>query len=404
MAPRAERGQRWSREKRDGYEEDEDEEDDCCCFAQNSITQLFVTAFVMFFLAVCGGVAAAALGSQRCCGSAWSNEDHVSLACSAVYRSCYDVSRAALGVGMSAVALLLIGFIMLGIACHCQHQKRQDKKTQRREEQRRYEVRAEHRLRERQMQQSMELASTSVVGAPTQQASSRGLGGPVSPAAPRGAHASPVHHHNVSPRAVPVEQYPPYPVVSPRQPHYNVSPRAAGNVSPHGGYPPAPNQYVVGGYPAPTTTHYEETVYGSGPPPPLYSAGSREHEEHMMRRREESRGGHGVRPPSGGHMAAPHPSTRGQQYYQHPSYSSSQQPAVAAYGPSTGPPPHPGSSYSITRSTSRGRSPSPRGGTTTSYHYSGPAVRTDTRAYNDTPSFGASIVPSADPYMGPGRY
>ncbi len=62
----------------------EDKDDDCCCFSADSITQLYVTSFVLFFLGVCGGITAAALGSQRCCGSAWSNEDHVSLACSAV--------------------------------------------------------------------------------------------------------------------------------------------------------------------------------------------------------------------------------------------------------------------------------------------------------------------------------
>ncbi|CAD7952662.1 unnamed protein product [Amoebophrya sp. A120] len=137
--------------KRDQQSSDDEEEDDCCCFAQNSTTQLFVTAFVLFFLAVCGGIAAAALGSQRCCGSAWTNEDHVSLACSAVYRSCYDVTRAALGVGMSAVSLMLIGFIMLGIACHCQHQRRMDKKAQRREANKKYEFKTEQkRLRKQE--------------------------------------------------------------------------------------------------------------------------------------------------------------------------------------------------------------------------------------------------------------
>ncbi len=45
-----------------------------------------------------------------------------------MYRSCYDVTRAALGVGISGATLLLIGFLVLGLACHCQHQKRQDKK------------------------------------------------------------------------------------------------------------------------------------------------------------------------------------------------------------------------------------------------------------------------------------
>ena len=49
-------------------------------------------------LAVMGGVAAAAVASQRCCGSAWDNKDAVSLTCSAVVRSCYDVTRAAIGV------------------------------------------------------------------------------------------------------------------------------------------------------------------------------------------------------------------------------------------------------------------------------------------------------------------
>lgn len=107
---------------------DSENEEDCCCFSANSVTQLFVTSFVLFFLGVCGGIAAAALGSQRCCGAAWSNEDHVSLACSAIYRSCYDVTRSALGVGVTGGTMILIGFIIMGLACHCQHQKRQDKK------------------------------------------------------------------------------------------------------------------------------------------------------------------------------------------------------------------------------------------------------------------------------------
>eukprot|EP00392_Amoebophrya_sp_AT5.2_P002090 g2095.t1 len=196
----------------DPYAEDE-EEDDCCCFAQNSTTQLYVTAFVMFFLAVCGGIVAAALGSQRCCGSAWTNEDHVSLACSAVYRSCYDVTRAALGVGMSAVSLLLIGFIMLGIACHCGHQRRMDKKAQRRAHDRKYEYKREQlrSSRERDQHPEAEMVPPPFVG--SQQHHSprfipRGappLIGPVGP---------PPMQHYASPRAVPpgpqYDHYPPH--------------------------------------------------------------------------------------------------------------------------------------------------------------------------------------------------
>lgn len=72
-----------SSEKKKKKNKDEDE--DCCLCSGNVITQLYVMSFTMFFLGAVGGITAAALGSQRCCGSAWSNEDHVSLACSAVY-------------------------------------------------------------------------------------------------------------------------------------------------------------------------------------------------------------------------------------------------------------------------------------------------------------------------------
>ncbi len=50
--------------KRNKYavDDEEEEEEEFCCFSQNSVTQLFITAFVLFFIAICGGIAATALG------------------------------------------------------------------------------------------------------------------------------------------------------------------------------------------------------------------------------------------------------------------------------------------------------------------------------------------------------
>ena len=83
------------------------------------------------------------------------------------------MTRGALGVGCAAGACLLIGLILLCIACHCQNQKRQDKKhdqfmlQQERSEERQVKAEAKAKAKEeaklaKAEQQEAEMAAYSV--------------------------------------------------------------------------------------------------------------------------------------------------------------------------------------------------------------------------------------------------
>lgn len=102
----------------------------CCCDMSDRSTQLYVACFVIFFISLILGIAAAAVASMRCCGSAWDNSSTVNLACSALYRSCYDVTKMSLAVGCAGLGCMLIGFVLMGVACHYQQNMRVDRRDE----------------------------------------------------------------------------------------------------------------------------------------------------------------------------------------------------------------------------------------------------------------------------------